>query len=365
MRKSKVGVVGCGKISAAYFKAAKKFRDLEYVFCADVNFAAASAAAVEFGCQALSVDELVRHLDVEMVLNLTTPQAHVAVNTLALKAGKHVYVEKPLALDLDAARVMLELAAQRGLRVGCAPDTFLGAGLQTVRKILDDGWIGTPLSGTAIMMAPGHERWHPNPAFYYQTGGGPLFDMGPYYLTALVMLLGPVQTVMGMAGKGFAERICTCEALHGERLPVSVNTHVTGVLRFHCGAMVTMIMSFDVAKHSCPCLELHGTLGSLALPDPNGFGGPVRFARRAQEWAEVPLLFGYLENSRSIGLADMARAIRSGRPHRCHGAMALHVLEVMRALEQSAATGRTEQIQSTCERPAPLPMGLLEGVLDD
>ncbi len=363
MQRARVGVIGCGKISAAYFKAAKSFGNLEYCCCADRDPAAAQAAAAAYGCDALEPAELLRRPDVSLVLNLTTPQAHVAVNTQALQHGKHVYCEKPLALSVEDARPMLALARERNLRVGCAPDTFLGGGLQTCRKLVDDGWIGRPISGTAVMMAPGHEHWHPNPAFYYQQGGGALFDMGPYYLTALVTLLGPAQAVTAMAGRGFAQRTCTTDARFGERLPVEVNTHTAGVVRFQCGALVTVIMSFDVAKHSCPCLELHGTLGSLSLPDPNRFGGPVRFARRRQDWSEAPLLFGNEENARSIGLADMAQAIQDGRPHRCSGELALHVLEIMCALEQSAAEKREIVLTTTCARPAPLPAGLLPGEL--
>ncbi len=366
MEQIKVGVIGCGNISDAYFKAAKTFKMMHYAYCADLNPDAAAAKAETYGCQAVSIDALLANREVEVILNLTTPQAHTAVDMMALQAGKHVYAEKPLAVDLEDGRRVIELARQQGLRVGSAPDTFLGGGLQTCRKLIDDGWIGTPLSGTAFMMCPGHESWHPNPGFYYLKGGGPLFDMGPYYLTALVHLLGPAVKVSAMAGKGFPSRTCTSENRFGDALPVEVNTHIAGTLQFASGAIITLVMSFDVIKQSCPCLEIHGTAGSLSCPDPNTFGGPVKyasFAERACGWQDVPIPFGYTENSRSIGLADMVEAITAGRPHRASGEMAFHVLEIMCALEKSAVTGQTIGLESSCGRPAPLTPGLLKGKL--
>jgi len=364
MKPTQVGVIGCGNISEAYFSAAKTFKMMTYSYCADQNPAAAKAKAEAYGSKAVTVAELLANPDIEVVLNLTTPQAHSEIDRLALEAGKHVYAEKPFGIDLQAGREVIELAKKKNLRVGSAPDTFLGGGMQTCRKLIDDGWIGRPLSGTAFMMCPGHEAWHPNPGFYYQKGGGPLFDMGPYYLTALVNLLGPVRQVTAMAGRGFPERTCTSEDRFGDRLPVEIDTHITGVLRFVSGALVTLIMSFDVIKHHCPCLEIHGTAGSLFCPDPNCFGGPVQYTSfdgRNQAWQDIPLPFGYTENSRSIGLADMVDAIRNQRPHRANGDLAFHVLETMCGLETAAATGNAVTIASTCERPAPLPLGLLKG----
>lgn len=361
-----VGVIGCGNISNAYFQAAKTFHQMEYLYCADLNPDAAKAKAEAFGCQAVGVEELLDRQEVAIILNLTTPQSHTAVDRMALQAGKHVYAEKPFGIDLEDGRQVIEVARRKGLRVGSAPDTFLGAGGQTCRKLIDDGWIGQPLSGTAFMMCAGHEAWHPNPGFYYLKGGGPLFDMGPYYLTALVNLLGPVAKVAAMAGRGRQQRICTSEGRFGDLLPVEVNTHLTGTLQFVSGAIITLIMSFDVIKHNCPCLEIHGTAGSLVCPDPNGFGGPVKysaFGGRGKEWQEVPSPFGYADNFRSIGLADMAEAILDGRPHRASGDLAFHVLEIMCGLDTAAASDQSVAIQSTCERPEPLAMGLLNGRL--
>jgi predicted dehydrogenase len=364
-KKMKIGVIGCGNISDAYFKAAKTFGIMDYAYCADLNQSAANAKAELYGCKAVSVPELLENNEVEAVLNLTTPQAHAEVNLAALKAGKHVYAEKPFGLKTAEGNAVLKLASEKGLKVGCAPDTFLGGGHQTCRKLIEDGWIGNPLSGTAVMACPGHESWHPAPEFYYLQGGGPLFDMGPYYITALINLLGPVKRVIAMGGKGFDQRVCTSEKRFGDVMPVEINTHIAGVLEFECGALITLIMSFDVARHSCPLLEVHGTDGSISCPDPNGFGGTVKYCRRGnKEWQDVPLTFGYTGNMRSIGLADMATAIRSGRKHRCSGELAGHVLEVMCSLEESAASGQSVTLQGTCERPAALPVNLLHGQLD-
>jgi predicted dehydrogenase len=283
---------------------------------------------------------------------------------MALEAGKHVYAEKPFALSMEEGIPVIELAKKKNLRIGSAPDTFLGGGIQTVRKLIDENWIGTPISGTAFLMCPGHESWHPAPEFYYLRGGGPLFDMGPYYITALINLLGPVKKVTAINGRGFKERTCTSKTTFGKKLPVEVNTHVAGLLKFKCGTIITLIMSFDIAKSSCPCIELHGTAGSLSVPNPNSFGGPVKFAKARCDWQEVPIPFGYTDNMRSIGLADMAKAINTNRKHRCSGELAFHVLEVMCALEKSAIEEKHIYLESSCERPDALPLGLLHGELD-
>ena len=361
---TKVGVIGCGNISDAYFKAAKTFTSMQYTYCADLNMEAAKAKEELYGCKAVSVEELLANDEVEIVLNLTTPQVHAKVNTMALEAGKHVYAEKPFALSIEEGTPVIELAKKKNLRIGSAPDTFLGGGIQTVRKLIDENWIGTPVSGTAFMMCPGHESWHPAPEFYYLSGGGPLFDMGPYYITALINLLGPVKKVTAINGRAFDERTCTSEDRFGDKMPVDVDTHVAGLLEFECGTIITLIMSFDIAKHSCPCLELHGTAGSIAVPDPNTFGGPVKFAKARCDWQEVPIPFGYTDNMRSIGLADMAKAIKDGRKHRCSGELAFHVLEVMCALEKSSKEETHIYLKSSCERPNALPLGLLHSELD-
>jgi predicted dehydrogenase len=364
-RRLGVGIIGCGNICGAYFSGCAKFRTVEVVACADINMDAAKKAADEHGVRAVTVDEMLAMDEVDIVVNLTIPSVHAEVSLRVLEAGKHVHCEKPLAVTLADGKRVIEMAAAKGLRVGCAPDTFLGAGYQTCRKLIDDGWIGRPLSGTAFMLGRGPEGWHPNPAFFYQVGGGPMFDLGPYYMTGLVHLLGPVKQVSAITSKGFEARTATCEEHFGESLPVEVPTHYSGTLVFHSGAVVTVGISFDVLRHGHWPVEIYGTDGSLQVPDPNTFGGPVRVYRSGNEdWQEVAFSHGYSDNSRGIGVADMAQAIQSGRPHRCNGDLAYHVLEIMHAYERSSIEGKAVEIESTCDQPAAFPLGMLPGVLD-
>jgi predicted dehydrogenase len=300
------------------------------------------------------------------VVNLTIPKAHAEVGLAALEAGKSVHNEKPLAIAREDGRRLLEVARDRELLIGCAPDTFLGGGLQTCRKLIDDGWIGQPIAATAFMVCHGHENWHPDPEFYYQPGGGPMFDMGPYYLTAIIHLMGPVRRATGSARITFPERTITSQPKYGARIKVDVPTHVAGVMDFANGAVGTIITSFDVWAAQLPRIEVYGTEGSLAVPDPNGFGGPVLVRRAdASEWSTVPLTHGYTKQSRGIGVADMAYALRSGRPHRANGQLAYHVLDIMHAFHQASQEGRHVELASTCSRPEPLPLGLAEGRLDE
>ena len=360
-----VGVIGCGNISSAYLTAAKKFPILEVIAVSDASQATAEARAAEFGVAARSVDALLADPAVEVVLNLTVPKAHVDVGLKAIAAGKHVHSEKPIGVDVAEARKLVEAAAAKGLRVGCAPDTFLGGAHQTARRCVDQGLIGRPIGGAAFFMCPGHERWHPNPGFYYLGGGGPMLDMGPYYVTDLVNLLGPVASVSGVATRTRAERVVTSKPLAGARIPVEVATHVTGVLLFASGAAVSMTMSFDVARHRHVPIELYGETGSLIVPDPNYFGGKVEFATAAEDWREIPTEGPYADgNYRILGLADMAQAIRTDRPHRASGELAFHVLEVMEAFQRSSDEGRAVVIASRPARPAALPASLAVGELD-
>ena len=251
------------------------------------------------------------------------------------------------------------------MRLGCAPDTFLGGAHQTARRCIDEGLIGRPIGGAAVFMCPGHERWHPNPGFYYLAGGGPMLDMGPYYITDLVNLMGPVASVSGVATRVRRERLVTSEPLEGTRLPVEVATHVTGTLQFASGAAVAMTMSFDVARHKHVPIEIYGEKGSLIVPDPNYFGGKIEFATASEDWREISVEGPYADgNYRILGLADMAQAIRTGRPHRASGELAFHVLEVMEAFQTSSDEGRAVTIVSRPERPAPLPASLTVGELD-
>lgn len=367
MDKTKVGIIGCGNISGIYLKNGQETFDvLEIAACADLLPERAQEQAEKFGVGcACSVEELLADPEIKIVLNLTIPQAHFSVAMQAIEAGKSVHNEKPLTLTREEGRQLLDAAEKNGVRVGCAPDTFLGGGHQTCRKLIDDGWIGEPVAATAFMLCHGHESWHPSPVFYYKAGGGPMFDMGPYYLTALINLMGPVSRVSGEANITFPQRIITSQPLQGTLVDVDTPTHISSTLQFASGAIGTIITSFDVWSHQLPCIEIYGTEGSLRVPDPNGFGGPVSVRRSgASEWHDVPLTHIYAENSRGIGVADMAYGLQSGRPHRANGKLAYHVLDIMHATLDSPLQGRHIAIESTCERPAALPMGLTAGQLD-
>jgi predicted dehydrogenase len=361
MGKLRVGVVGCGNISAIYLKnCAKVFRNLEIVALADLVPERAVAAAAEYGiARASGVDELLAAGDVEAVLNLTVPRAHYEVSRAILEAGKHAYCEKPLAVDFASGGKLVELAGARGLRIGSAPDTFLGAGLQTCRKLIDDGWIGEVVGASAFMLCGGHESWHPDPAFYYKPGGGPMFDMGPYYLHALISLIGPVVSLSGRAGAAWKRRTITSEPRYGEIIEVEVPTNVSAILDFAGGAQGTITTSFDVRGGTSHApIEIYGSEGTLLAPDPNAFGGPVRLRRRGQaDFAELPLAFGRAENSRGLGLSDMADAIEKGRPARAAGELALHALEIMEGIQVSSDSGARYAMRTSCRRPEPMPLG--------
>lgn len=352
-----VGVIGCGNISGAYMRMLQTLPIVQVVACADLRPEAAQALAAQFNIpRVLTVAALLADPAIEIVLNLTTPQGHGEIALAALAAGKSVYNEKPLALTREEGRQMLAASAARGLRVGGAPDTFLGGGLQTCRELIDAGAIGTPVAATAFMMSRGHEHWHPNPAFYYQKGGGPMFDMGPYYLTALVSLLGPVQRVSGATRITRPQRTVTSQPRYGEIIEVEVPTHVAGLLDFAAGPIGTIITTFDVQASNLPWIEIYGTAGTLAAPDPNTFGGPVRLRLAADnEWREIAVTRPFTANSRGLGLADMAEGIRTGRPHRANGELAYHVLDIMHAIHDASAASRSVILESTCARPDAMP----------
>lgn len=366
MEPVKVGVIGCGNISGAYFTAAKRFESIEITACADMVPEKAAAKAQEFGVpKACSVEELLADPEIAIVLNLTVPGVHAEVALATLAAGKNAYGEKPLAVDRASGKAVMDAASAKGLLVGCAPDTFFGGGIQTARKVVDDGVIGAPVAASAHMMGHGPEGWHPDPEFYYKAGGGPMFDMGPYYLTALVNILGPVKRVCGSTTITFPERVIGSEPKKGAIITVDVPTHVTAILEFANGAIGTITTSFDVWAVRLPCIEVHGTEGSMSVPDPNCFGGPVEVFRPDGEgWRDVPLSHGYTENNRGIGVADMAYALASGRKHRASGELAFHVLDVMCAIHDASDAGTWVDLGSACERPAALPLGLEDGKLD-
>lgn len=367
-----IGVIGTGNISSAYLKAIlgrdglPGFPMLDIKALSDLRPDAAAARAEEFGLKAQSIEAMLADPEIDLVINLTIPRAHVEVGLKCLAVGKHVYSEKPLGITFAEGRQLLDAAKVAGLRVGSAPDTFLGGAHQQARAIVDSGVLGPIVGGTAFFQCPGHESWHPDPAFYYDLGGGPMLDMGPYYITDLVNLLGPVARVSAMSSRLRRERVITSEPKKGETMKVSIDTHVTGSLGFANGAIVQIGMSFDVPAHKHVPLEIYGTEQSLIVPDPNFFGGEIEMRRRGrdEEWVGVKVEAPYASgNYRSLGVADMALAILEDRPHRASGALALHVLEVMEAFEQAARESRTIDITSIVERPAPLAESIRNGVL--
>ncbi len=366
MKKINVGIIGCGNISPIYCKTLKMMETTELAAVADLRPERARSRAREFEIpRACAVRTLLGDPRIQIIVNLTIPKAHADVARQSLLAGKHVYNEKPLAVTREEGKALLDLAERHKLRIGCAPDTFLGAGLQTARKVIEDGWIGQPVAATAFMMCRGHESWHPDPEFYYQKGGGPLFDMGPYYLTALVHLLGPIRRVTGSARISFPERLITSQPKKGTVIQVETPTHIAGVLDFANGAIATLTTSFDVCAHTHSCIEIYGSEGSMIVPDPNGFGGDVKVKRRgASDWSVIPHSHGYAENSRGLGVADMAAALQSGRHHRASGALAFHVLDAMQALLEASDAGQAVVLSSSCAQPAPMPMTLKPGQVE-
>lgn len=362
MEQMKIGVIGCGNISPAYLEISQRMPGIEIVAGADRIHERAVGAAEKFGIRAVTVAELLGDAEIDIVLNLTDPVEHAGIMRAGIAAGKHVYGEKPLAVEREEGREILDLAKAGGVRVGCAPDTFLGAGYQTVRAAIEEGMIGKPTSFTAFMLSAGVEAWHPNPFFFYDEGAGPMFDMGPYYITALVHLFGPVRRVFGMTSKALEERMITSEPHAGKVAPVKVPTHVQCLLEMESGVVGTLVTSFDVRAHTLPNIQVYGTEGTLNCPDPNTFGGEIRLGR-GDVWDDVPLRFANRENSRSIGLADMAAGIRLGRAHRASGELAFHALEVMHAAHESSVSGSAVLIESGVQ-PARLPDGLSDGEVD-
>ena len=363
----RIGVVGCGNISMAYLRNAPLFRGVEITACADLNPDAAARRAAEFDLRASDVDTLMADPEIDLVLNLTVPAAHFGISMRALSAGKHVFTEKPLAAEAEAGRQLVAEAAARGLALGSAPDTFLGAAGRQARRLMEAGAIGTPVTGTAFMMGRGMEHWHPDPSFYYQAGAGPVMDMGPYYLTAMVNLLGPVRRVQAVATSGQAERLITAEgAKSGTRFKVGTPTSVLSLLEFDCGTTVVFGASWDVFRHSNHPIELHGTTGSLRLPDPDNFGGVVGLSALGRAWQETDtstLPYGAANwpvdapdraNYRMLGLADLAHAVIAGRAPRASGDLALHVLEVMEAILRAGETGTAQVIPGTIRQPEEL-----------
>lgn len=358
-----IGIIGCGKIAGQYLATFARLNDLKLVAVADLDEARAREVADGLdGVRAISVDDLIADPGIAAVVNLTIPVAHAEVSLRIIAAGKAVYVEKPLAATTEEAVEMLEAASAAGVLIGCAPDTVLGTGIQTARRAIDDGLIGAPIAATATMVTPGHERWHPNPDFYYVPGGGPLLDMGPYYITALITLMGPITKVVGAASATRTTRTIQSGPRAGVEIPVSTPTHVTGLLVHESGAISTLVTSFDAYKSTAANIEVHGELGTLAVPDPNRFVGDVRiWGNGDKEWRTLPVSAGYEEAARGYGLLDMIVDGDSSdgpllRESRASGELAFHVLEVMESLLHSTETGEWIHVRSAPERPEAVPL---------
>jgi len=367
-----VGIIGAGVISGIYMQNMALFPGLALQGCADMRPEAAKAQAAKHGTQAMTLDSLLASPDVDVVLNLTVPNAHFAVSHSALTAGKHVFSEKPLCVAMEDGRRLVAEAEARGLRLGCAPDTFLGAGGRLARQMVDAGRVGRIVAGSAFLMSRGMEHWHPDPEFFFKPGGGPILDIGPYYIGALVNLLGSIERVQAQASIGNAERIVTAPGPRtGDRITVETPTTVMALLQFAAGPQVALAMSWDVHKHGHPAIELYGTEGSFRVPDPNFFGGNVEFTDGAGEWQTADpsaMPFGRPNwrspawpasrpdqaNYRCLGLAELARAISHGTPHRSSGRLALHVLEAMYAILRAAETGSPQEVGTPVERPPAL-----------
>jgi predicted dehydrogenase len=367
----RVGVIGCGTVSEPYLRNMTASPALEVVACSDLVMERAEARAAQFGIPGVCTQaELLADQAIDVVVNLTVPRVHFEVTLAALEARKHVWSEKPLAMDRTESATLLRVADERGLQLGCAPDTVLGAGIQTSRKLLDEGAIGRPLAGAAFFMSPGPESWHPDPIFLYQPGAGPLFDVGVYYVSALVNLLGPVASVAAFGRVLYPERVIGSGPHAGESFSVGTDTYVTSILRFENEALVNLVATFGVWGAELPRLQVYGGGGVLEVPDPNTFGGPVRVNRHAEEggFADVPLAFdhtSHCRNCRGLGVVDLAEAVREGRAPRASGTIAHHVLDVMQSIRESASQGRHVEVTTTCERPAPMGLGtaLAEGEL--
>lgn len=361
-----VGIIGCGNISTTYFNFAPIFKGLKIVACADLNADAAQARAAEFGVQAQSIDELLSNPAVDVIINLTIPDAHYAVSKQILEAGKHVYSEKPLVLTLEEGEDLRSLAASKNLTVGCAPDTFLGGAHQQARKAIDDGMIGDVIAGTCHVMGHGMEHWHPNPDFFFLPGAGPVLDIGPYYIANLINFLGPIKRVAALATASFPTRTISSQPRAGEVIPVKTPTNIHALLDFNNGATITLSASWDIWAHRHANMELYGTDGSLFVPDPNFFGGTVEASGADNEikplagW-DHPLGIpnqehnqGKMANYRTAGLADMVQAITAGRDHRCSLERTLHGVDVMTSILKSGESGQFVDIATTCTRPAAL-----------
>jgi len=357
-----VGIIGAGTVSRQYLETFARIAAVRLTAVADLDVERAKAAAEPAGGRGMSVDDLLSSDDVDVVVNLTIPAAHVEIDRRAIAAGKSVYSEKPLALTVADAVQLIEEAAAAGVRLGCAPDTVLGTGTQTARRAIDDGLIGRPVAASATMLIPGHEYWHPHPDFFYLPGAGPLLDRGPYEITALVTMLGPVIEVIGLSSRPFGTRTIRSGPRTGESFPVEVDTHVTGSLRHASGAISTIIMSFDAVATRASNIEVHGDKASLIAPNPNKFVGDVLVKELSDtDWRVLEPNAGYLDGARGYGIADLI-STAPGR-ERAGGPLAAHVLDIQLSVLTSAERRQAVMPVTTCERPDPVPLSAVPGGL--
>jgi predicted dehydrogenase len=373
--RTKIGIIGCGVISSAYLRGAATSDVIAVKSVADIRQDAAAVQAQAFGVEPVAIDAMLDDPSIDLIVNLTVPNAHAEVSRRILDAGKHVYSEKPISVEIEDAKSLLQLAGEKGLRIGCAPDTFLGAAHQACREIVDHDRLGTILRGSASFLSRGMEAWHPNPDFFFKPGGGPVLDLGPYYLTALVNLLGPVSSVMATSATGHPHRVIGSGPRAGEAIAVETPTSYSALLSFRNGAQITLDASWDVWKHQRAPIELYGTEGSLVVPDPNFFGDQPKISLRGEDWGAVDVSeFAFGEQNRtlrtgrevadhrSVGVVDMVLAIRDGRPHRASGELALHVLEALQAIATSARESRVVTMETICDRPLAVGRGAGETV---
>lgn len=374
-RKLGVGVIGCGNISKTYFTRAPEFKGIEMRACADINMDAAKARAKEFKLRAETVEGLLASDDIDIVVNLTIPAVHYEVSKQAIDAGKHVYSEKPFVLAIKDGLDLKRRAEKKGVRIGSAPDTFLGGSHQLARHLIDTGKLGKITSGTCHVMSHGMEHWHPNPDFFFQPGGGPILDLGPYYIANLIQLIGPVKRVAALSSIPAKERTISSKPRAGEKIPVTTPTTILALMEFESGAVFTFNSSWDVWDNGHSPMELYGEQGTIHMPDPNFFGGELRYTKGEKAVKTLPKwdhpfsrpnekhAHGMMANYRTAGLADMALAIMQGRPHRCSLELANHVIDVMTGILKSGETKKFVEMQTTCERPEPLGPAAARGLL--
>ncbi|WMJ86637.1 Gfo/Idh/MocA family protein [Anaerocolumna sp. MB42-C2] len=364
----KIAMIGVGAISGIYLEnITNVFKEIEIIGVCDLVRERAENAKEKYQIKKIydTMYDAFKDPEVDMVLNLTRPYEHFEVTKEALNAGKHVYSEKPLGANFDEGKALVALAEEKNLMLGGAPDTFLGSGIQTCRKLIDDGFIGEPIGAAAFMICRGHETWHPDPEFYYKYGGGPMLDMGPYYVTALVNLLGGVNSVTGVTKSSFSKRTITSQPKVGTVIDVDVPTYITGILNFDNGAVGTIFTTFDVYYNQQARLEIYGSKGTLLIPDPNTFGGSIKLLRPEDgEYKEMPLLFDYKENSRGLGVADMAKALQTGRDYRANYKQTCHVLEVLTSFEKSSKEGKSITLKTAYNREIPMLNNPIHGILD-